>query len=193
MYWIEFHTKLQSILRVPDQNGMSHLYNMLEIYHSGPEPFIFSCKMFFFTLLHLFSLQRKERERERERGRERGEREIDRQTDWKKQKERNWRGRSGDWADLASKRVEAFWWEKLRGNRSISLRLTLFASKVAVVITEAFTWCLKMSVNILFWATKNDRYCEVKRSFLVSFNHLGQDNYYGIALVEEKERDNFSK
>ena len=28
------------ILRVPDQNGVSRLYNMLEIYHSGLEPLI---------------------------------------------------------------------------------------------------------------------------------------------------------
>ena len=29
--------------RVPDQNGVSRLYNMLEIHHSGPEPSIYSC------------------------------------------------------------------------------------------------------------------------------------------------------
>ena len=29
------------ISRVSDQNGVSHLYNMLEIYHSGPEPLIY--------------------------------------------------------------------------------------------------------------------------------------------------------
>ena len=28
------------ILRIPDQNGISQLYNMLEIHHSGPEPSI---------------------------------------------------------------------------------------------------------------------------------------------------------
>ena len=28
------------ILRVLDQNGISRLYTMLEIYHSGPEPSI---------------------------------------------------------------------------------------------------------------------------------------------------------
>ena len=30
------------ILRVPDQNGVSRLYNMLEIYQSGREPLILS-------------------------------------------------------------------------------------------------------------------------------------------------------
>ena len=30
-------------LRVPDQNGISQLYNMLEIYHSGLEPSILFC------------------------------------------------------------------------------------------------------------------------------------------------------
>ena len=28
------------ILRVPDQNCISRLYNLYEIYHSGPEPLI---------------------------------------------------------------------------------------------------------------------------------------------------------
>ena len=40
------HSKLlrraSSISRVSDQNGVSRLYNMHEIYHSGPEPLISS-------------------------------------------------------------------------------------------------------------------------------------------------------
>ena len=36
------------ILRVPDQNGISQLYNMLEICHSGPEPLI----CYFFIIKH---------------------------------------------------------------------------------------------------------------------------------------------
>ena len=31
------------ILRVPNQNGVSQLYNMLEMYHSGPQPSKFYC------------------------------------------------------------------------------------------------------------------------------------------------------
>ena len=38
-------------LRVPDQNIISRLHNMLEIYHSGPEPLI----CFTFLNLYLFS------------------------------------------------------------------------------------------------------------------------------------------
>ena len=30
------------ISRVPDQNGISQLYNMLEMYHSGPEPSVWN-------------------------------------------------------------------------------------------------------------------------------------------------------
>ena len=35
-------TDVTCISRVPDQNSVSRLYNMLEIYHSGPEPSIWS-------------------------------------------------------------------------------------------------------------------------------------------------------
>ena len=32
--------EMERILRVPDQNGVSRPYNMLEMHHSGPEPSI---------------------------------------------------------------------------------------------------------------------------------------------------------
>ena len=66
-------------LRVSDQNGVSVLYIMLEIHHSGREPLIFS-----FHCHHVYtrSLQQgKEREREREREQTGTDRQMDRQTD----------------------------------------------------------------------------------------------------------------
>ena len=46
------HGLYSLILRVPDQNGISWLYNMLEIYHSGPKPSIYSIQTSFFFLFH---------------------------------------------------------------------------------------------------------------------------------------------
>ena len=39
-YFFYFFSFLLCNLRIPDQNGLSRLYTVLEIYHSGPEPLI---------------------------------------------------------------------------------------------------------------------------------------------------------
>ena len=65
----------ESISRVPDQIGVSLIYIMLEIYHSGREPSIYE-----YMHMYIFLQRKTERgrqtgrqaERERERERERG-------------------------------------------------------------------------------------------------------------------------
>ena len=39
---VAFNQMAYCIFRVPDENGVPRLYNMLEIHHSGPEPSICS-------------------------------------------------------------------------------------------------------------------------------------------------------
>ena len=44
------YLKTDCIWRVPDQSGVSHLYNMLELYHSGSEPSNYFCSLYSSTL-----------------------------------------------------------------------------------------------------------------------------------------------
>ena len=47
---VTFHLHGWCILRVPDQNGISQAYYFVEIYHSGPDPFILG--VFFVAGIH---------------------------------------------------------------------------------------------------------------------------------------------
>ena len=55
--WLSIHPSCCNISRVPDQNGVSLLYIMFEMHHSGREPSIyyvqFSSRFFFFLFCRL--------------------------------------------------------------------------------------------------------------------------------------------